>query len=90
MQQDKEKILIFNTAVGDIIKELLNNSNKSISKFAREYDIDRGNLSKFLRGINSCRLVTVWKIAEALDIDFVEFADMLKKRLGKDFSFYDE
>lgn len=90
MQQNKNKDIIFNKVVGEIFTDLIKSSGKSISMFAREYDFDRGNLSKFLRGNNSCRFITVWKLAEALKIDFVTFSTKLKEKLGKDFLFFDE
>ena len=85
MQQDE-----FKKVVGEIFKELRSKKYGSISKFACEYDFDRGNLSKVERGIINCRLATAWKFCEALGIDFCDFAKMLKERLGRDFTLLDE
>ena len=90
MQQADEKILLFNKTVGKLLKELRNNNSKTtINNFAREYDIDRGNLSKLERGIINCRLITAWKLSEALGIKFSEFAKKLEEKLGKDFTLID-
>ncbi len=90
MQQADEKILLFNKTVGKLLKELRNNNSKTtINKFAREYDMDRGNLSKLERGIINCRLITAWKLSEALGIKFSEFAKKLEEKLGKDFTLID-
>ncbi len=90
MQQD-DKILYFHKAVGAIFKEIRENkSNISISRFAREYDVDRGNLSKIERGMLGCRILTAWKISEAAGIKFSDFAKRLEDKLGAGFKFFDE
>jgi hypothetical protein len=90
MQHDNNKSLIFQRAVGEVIKEMIDSTDKSISLFAREYDFDRGNLSRAIRGNVGCRLINAWKLAEASKIDFVEFAHRLKNKLGEDFKLIDE
>jgi transcriptional regulator with XRE-family HTH domain len=91
MQQHDKKILQFNKSVGEVVKSLRENKpNTSINKFAREYDIDRGNLSKIERGSIGCRLITAWKLAEASNVTFSEFAQLLERKLGKDFKFFDD
>ena len=87
MQQDNEKISIFNKAVGEIVKEL--RGKNSINNFAREFDFDRGNLSKFERGLLNCRLATAWKLAEASGVKFSDFAKLLEEKLGEDFTLLD-
>ena len=89
--QQNNKILQCQKAVGNVFKKIREREPSiSISRFAREYDIDRGNLSKIERGILSCRLLTAWKIAEAKGIKFSEFAKLLEKELGENFKIYDE
>nr|QGT49701.1 hypothetical protein Melaina855_0880 [uncultured Candidatus Melainabacteria bacterium] len=90
MQQD-DKTLQFMKAVGAVFKDVREEeTHNSINKFAREYDIDRGNLSKIERGIINCRLITAWKLSEAAGIKFSEFAKRLEEKLGKDFILMDE
>ena len=92
MQQvNDEKKLKFNIALGQIVQKLRKeNKRVSISKLAREYDLDRGNLSKLERGINGCHIITAWKICEASGIKFSEFAKLLENALGNNFKFIDE
>ena len=67
MQLDEKKFSEFKRVVGKIIREYRElSSNNSLNKFALEYDIDRGNLSKLERGKYSCRLVTIFFIKENL------------------------
>ena len=88
--QQHDKSEQFKKALGEVILEVINSTGKSISTFAREYDFDRGNLSKITRGKLGCRIETVWKIAEAGNIDLIEFSKKLKRKLGNDFSLIDE
>ena len=88
MRHNKSEL--FNKALGEVIQEIVSSTGKSISTFAREYDFDRGNLSKITRGKLGCRIETVWKIAEAGNIDFTEFSKRLKNKLGNNFSLIDE
>ncbi len=91
MQQVDDKKLIFNIALGKIIQNIRKSKNNiSISKLAREYELDRGNLSKLERGINGCHIITAWKICEAADVKFSDFAKLLESELGENFRFTDE
>lgn len=90
MQQDNEKVLHFNKILGELIKEKrMKEAKISLNKFAREYDFDRGNLSKIENGILNCRLVTAWKISEALGIKFSEFVKILEDNLEENFTLID-
>jgi hypothetical protein len=89
--QQEDKILQFYSALGAVFKEMRESkANISISRFAREYDIDRGNLSKIERGMLSCRVLTAWKIAEASGLKFSEFAKRLEDKLGSNFKIFDD
>lgn len=90
MQQVDKKVLHFNKILGRLIKEKRMGEVKiSLNKFAHEYDFDRGNLSKIENGILNCRLVTAWKISEALGIKFSDFIKMLEDNLGENFTLID-
>lgn len=89
MQEDSKKFKTFKLAVGEVFKEI-RRSDKSLSKLAYEYDIDKGSLSKLERGFYDCRLSTTWKIAEASGVKFSEFAKRLEEKLGDDFKLMDE
>ena len=91
MQHIEDKRNKFNKALGKTLQKMRTENRKvSISRLAREYDIDRGNLSKIERGINSCNITTAWKICEATGIKFSDFAKLLERELGQDFKFVDE
>lgn len=90
MQQKNDKTLLFANTVGAIITELREDKNLSINKFAHEYDLDVGNTSRVEKGTIEVKLVTFWKIAEALGISPSKLLKMVEKRLGKKFHFYED
>lgn len=88
--QQKETRKQFNKVLGQLFRDIRkSNGNISISKFSHEYDFDRGNMSKLERGIICCNMFTAYKMCEAYNIDFSDFAVRLKEKLGKDFSTID-
>ena len=91
MQHPNNKVTEFKSASGKIFRKIREDNVKtSRSNFAREYDLDRGNLSKIENGILSCSLITSWKICEASGVKFSEFAKLLEEELGDDFKLIDE
>ena len=62
----------------------------SANKLANEYDIGSGNLSRIENVVIDCKFITLWKIAEALNISFSELAQCIEKNLKKDFKLIDE
>ena len=90
MQQKCEKTKLLAKAVGQIIKELRLNKNFSINRFAHEYELDVGNTSRVENGTIDIKLVTFWKISEALGISPTKLISLIEKKLGKEFHFFDE
>lgn len=77
--------------MGAVIRGVrVKNSANSLNKFAREYDFDCGNFSKLENGAICCRLITAWKIAEASEMKFSEFAKLLEEKLGDNFKLIEE
>lgn len=91
MQNKTKNSLFFRKILGEVIKEIRQERiGLSGNKFANEYDIGNGNLSRIENGVVDCKFVTLWKISEALGIDFAEFANILKSKLGEKFTLIDE
>ena len=90
MQQRSEKTIEFAKVVGAMITELRTNKNLSINKFAHEYGLDVGNTSRIEKGSIEVKLVTFWKIAEALEKSPSKLLRIVELRLGKEFHFYEE
>ena len=91
MQRYSEKTLQFRKKLGCLIKQLrLTRTNLSGNKLANEYDIGNGNISRIQNGAVDCKLITIWKIAEALNIKFSDLAKMLEDELGEEFKLIDE
>lgn len=91
MQQKDKKTQHLAKVIGQVISELRVNNNKgSINKFAHEYDLDVGNTSRIENGLTDAKVVTLWKIAEALEMPLSKFIKHVEAKLGKDFHFYEE
>lgn len=89
--QEVDKKEYFKKKLGETIKQVrLSKGHCSLSKFAAEYDIDKGNLNRAERGLHSIELFTLWKLVESIGIDFSDFINLLKTNLGEDFTLIDE
>ena len=90
MQQKDEKTVKLAQTLGAIIKDLRqNNLQCSINQFAHEYDLDVGNTSRVEKGSIDVKFVTLWKIAEALQIKLSTLVALVEDQLVNDFQFYD-
>lgn len=91
MQQKDCKSKELATVLGEVIKQIrLKDKKSSINKFAHEYDLDVGNTSRIENGQTDIKLVTLWKIAEALNIKTSKLISIVENKLGKDFYFYEK
>ena len=90
MQQKDEKTKQLAIKIGKIIKEYrLKNNKGSINQFAHEYDLDVGNTSRIENGLTDIKLVTLWRISEALGVKTSEIIKIVEKQLGENFIFYE-
>lgn len=91
MQYKDNKTVHLAEAIGQVVKELrLKKKNCSINQFAHEYDLDVGNISRTENGLIDSKVVTLWKIAEALEIKLSKLIQLVEAKLGKDFHLFDE
>lgn len=91
MQQKDNKTKYLAKVIGQIVNEhRVKREKGSINKFAHEFDLDVGNTSRVENGLIDVKVVTLWKIAEALEVPLSEFIKEVEKRLGEDFHFFEE
>lgn len=90
MQKKSSKTLYLRRVLGDTIKHLRETKNVSANKLANEYDIGNGNLSRIENAVTDCKFITLWRIAEALDMSFSELATCIENNLDKNFKLMDE
>jgi len=90
MQRHSEKSLHLSKKLGETIKQIRMSKNLSCTKFAYQFDIDKGNLNRIENGIIDCKFTTLWKIAEALDIKLIDLIKILERNLGDNFKLDDE
>ncbi len=87
MQNEHKKQIIKN-ALAETVIEL--RGKKSQFKLASENDISIAIISTIERGLKDPQLTTVFKLAEAFDMDIIKFLTILKAKLPKDFSLIDK
>lgn len=86
LESKKKKLL---KAVGKVVKTKRLELNKGINKFSFEYDIGNGLLSRLERGDTDTQISTLWKLANAFNLEFSELAKLIEKELPENFNFYD-
>jgi len=89
MQRHSEKSLQLTKKLGEIIRNYRTSKNLSCTKFAYQFDIDKGNLNRIENGVIDCKFTTLWKISEALEIKLTDLIKILEKELGSDFKLND-
>jgi len=89
MQQKDSKTTRLAITIGNVIKQLRQNNNCSINKFAHENELDVGNISRIENGLTDIKVVTLWKISEALGIKPHQLFSLIEEELGNDFHFQD-
>lgn len=91
MQQKDTKTTQLAKVIGEVVNELrINREKGSINKFAHEYDLDVGNTSRIENGLIDAKVVTLWKIAEALEMPLSELIKQVETKLGANFHFHEE
>lgn len=91
MQQKDNKTKHLAKVIGQVVNELRIEKKKgSINQFAHEYDLDVGNTSRIENGLIDAKVVTLWKIAEALEMPLSELIKQTESKIGKDFQFFEE
>ena len=91
MQQKDTKTTQLARVIGEVVNELRIKKEKgSINKFAHEYDLDVGNTSRIENGLIDAKVVTLWKIAEALKMPLSELIKQVEAKLGANFHFHEE
>ncbi len=90
MQRKNEKSLQLTKKLGEVIRETRKEQKLSCTKFAYQFDIDKGNLNRIENGLIDCKFTTLWKISEAFNIKLSVLINILEKKMGKDFKIMDE
>lgn len=85
---EQKKSVLFQ-AIGKVVLRNRKNLNKGINKFSFEYDIGNGLLSRLENGKSDTKISTLWKLSNAFNISFTEFAKQIEEELPHGFNFYD-
>lgn len=84
----KKEILL--KAIGDVINEKRTEIKKGILLLSYEYDLPSNSLERIEKGLRDPQLTTLWKIVNALGMDFVEFIETVNKKLPQGFKLTDD
>lgn len=91
MQYKNEKMLHLIKTFGECVrKKRIETTNKSLTLFSYEYDLDSGNMSRIENGHIEPKLTMLWRIAEALGLKLSDLCKMLENSLGDDFFLIDK
>lgn len=91
MQHRDEKTSYLTKQLGILLRRLRDEkTGMSINELGNSYDLTHGNLSKIENGLIHCKVITLWKIAEALGMKPSELIKILENELGEDFHLIDE
>ncbi len=88
LNEEKKQLLI--NAIGNVVKQKRANINKGILLLSYEYDIPSSSLAKLEKGQRDVQITTLWKLSEALGMDFLDFIIEVKKLLPKNFKLIDD
>ena len=89
MQDSNNNAQILIKTLGSIIQKHRKEQGKTIYKISAEAELPKATWREIEIGKNNFRFITLWKIAEGLDIPLATLIDELTKELGEDFSLAD-
>lgn len=75
--------------LGSIIQKHRKEQGKSIYKISAEAELPKATWREIEIGKNNFRFITLWKIADGLDIPLELLIKELSEKLGQDFSLSD-
>lgn len=84
----QKKILL--ETIGKIVRKKRAEIDKGILLLSYEYDIPSTSLAKLEKGKCDVQISTLWKLAEALNMSFLEFISEVQKQLPKNFKLIDD
>ncbi len=85
----KKSEIIFKT-LAKVIRKEREKQNKSLRVLADEYDIQKSLLSRLENGVNEPKLISIWTIAEALNINVSDLIKMVEEELPPNFTLIDK
>lgn len=83
----KESLIL--KKIGSLIRKHREAQGKSIYKISAEAEIPKATWRELELGIKNFRFITLWKIAEGLDIKLADLLNELSSELGDDFNLSD-
>ncbi len=79
-----DKLLLLDV-MGQIVKEKRKALNKGILLLSYEYDIPSSSIAQLEKGKRDVQISTLWKLVNALGMNFTDFIDEVNARLPEGF-----
>ena len=90
MQHTNQRSIELRKKLAKLIKEARIKTGKSCNKVEEEFDIGSGVLNRIENAKYDCKFITLWKVCEALEINFLDLILSLKNELGNNFNLIDK
>lgn len=90
MQVRNKQSLQLLKVLGKIINNLRIGNDISINQLAYAYGLEKSTLSELEKGIREPKLLTLWKLSEALGVKLSDLIKIIEDELGEKFSLLDE
>ena len=84
---EKDKIVL--NAVSEVLREYRCYSSKSQRLLAYEFGLHKSLISRLEASSNNPLFLSVWRVAEAINIKPSEFVSLVEKKLPADFKLLD-
>ncbi len=88
MQKKDNKTIHLRIVLGKTISELRIKRNISGNKLTGSYDLENSNLSRIENAVIDCKIITLWKISEALGIKLSDLIINIENKVGDDFKLF--
>ncbi len=77
------------SALAEIVQLHRKSKNKSISRISAEIMMTKSMWTDLEKGIKDPQLSTLWRVAEALDMNLDDLIKEIREKLGDDFTLVD-
>ena len=88
VNKSAQKEILLKT-IGQFVKEQRNKMQKGILLLSYEFDISNSSITKLEEGKRDVQITTLWRIANALGMNFSDFIAEIERRLPENFKLID-
>ena len=87
MQHKDENTLKLRYILGNVFKDIReNNGSITRNKLEDEYGLGKNTVQRVEDALYDCKIITAWKMSEALGVKFSDIIKTIEEKLDKNFS----